>query len=137
MRERRRLVASSATPTGDEAIRLSGFTPAGKYQVWVHGWSVPVQPAPFDLTIDAVYGDAMKVSNLPDDVQPGGRYSFQVCPDAAQVADMQGPANGVAVFGPSGAPTLLQIPVRWTAGGAIDATVLHLPLLSNGEAATP
>ncbi|MCB0217479.1 MAG: S8 family serine peptidase [Caldilineae bacterium] len=131
------LVASSATPTGDEAIRLSGFTPAGKYQVWVHGWSVPVQPAPFDLTIDAVYGDAMKVSNLPDDVQPGGRYSFQVCPDAAQVEDMQGPANGVAVFGPSGAPTLLQIPVRWTAGGAIDATVLHLPMLSNGEAATP
>jgi hypothetical protein len=127
------VIATSTTSTSNESISLGGFTPAGKYQVWVHGYSVPAQPAVFDLTIDVISGDAMKVQNLPTDVQPGGTYSFEVCADLDKLGDAEGPARGVAVFGPGGAPTLLQIPIRWTREPVIlPGQVIHLPYLQNG-----
>jgi C-terminal processing protease CtpA/Prc len=52
------LVAYSAGLTSDERVRLLGASiPAGRYQVWAHGWHVPDAVAHFDLTIDVAVGE--------------------------------------------------------------------------------
>jgi hypothetical protein len=48
------LIESSATATAHERIRVP--VSPGRYQVWVHGWSVPAGITTFDLQIDLVRG---------------------------------------------------------------------------------
>ncbi|UCE37531.1 MAG: PKD domain-containing protein [Thermoplasmata archaeon] len=57
-------VASSTSPNEEEEILLN--LPAdGRYWVFVHGWSVPSNPSPFDCFIEVVYGDDIVTTDVP------------------------------------------------------------------------
>lgn len=107
------VVGQSTSPTADEVVALGGFQPAGKYGIWVQGWSVPAGTSTFDIEIDIVYGENLKLSNAPDEAVPGQLHSMQVCADPESVSDMAGPLYGIVTFGPAGAPALVQVPVTW------------------------
>lgn len=107
------VIAQSTTPTADERISLAGFAPAGDYQVWVHGYAVEGEDSTFDLTLDVVSGRSLLVQDVPDTLPAGETSEFVVCADLTALEGEDGPASGVLVAGPSGAPTLFQMPVRW------------------------
>ncbi len=107
------LVSSSTSPSADEEVVLGGFQPAGKYGIWVLGWSVPAGTSTFDFMADIVYGDNLTLTEIPGEVAAGQMYSMRVCADAAATEDKVGPLGGVVSFGPAGAPTLVQVPVTW------------------------
>ena len=44
----------------------------------------------------------------------GEKATFTVCADLAALEGEDGPASGILVAGPAGAPTLLQMDVTWT-----------------------
>ncbi len=84
------VVGNSTSPTADEAVTLPAPQPAGKYAVWVTGWSVPAGTSTFDYTEELIYGDDLTLENVPDEVEAGQPYTFQVCPDAAERAGSGG-----------------------------------------------
>lgn len=108
------MVGEGTSPDANESVVLSGFPPAGAYQVWVHGWSVVGEGSAFDLTIDVVSGDDVKVMDAPDEVNAGDSVEIEVCADTSEFGDTDGPLSGILTFGPAGAPTLMQVPVTWS-----------------------
>ncbi len=121
------LVASSTTPTADEQVQLPGFPPAGAYQVWVQGWEVAGNDSRFDLTIDVISGNAVGVEDAPTELEAGVPASLRICADTSVLEGEDGPANGVLVMGPGGAPALIQLPVTWMREAP--SFEIHLPLL--------
>lgn len=59
------LVGSSTTSTDEEFVSIL-FPEDGTYTIAVHGWSVPSGTDTFELTINAVQGYDVSVTNLPD-----------------------------------------------------------------------
>ncbi len=59
------LVGSSTTPTDEERVAVQ-FPEDGAWTIAVHGWSVPAGTATFDLTVNAVQGHDLTVTDLPD-----------------------------------------------------------------------
>lgn len=110
-------------PSADEAISL-GATPAGAYQVWVHGFGVNGTDSTFDLTIFALAGDDLYAQDVPTEVPAGVPVAFQVCANIEQLAGQDGPASGRLYFGPSAAPNLVIMPVTWWRA----LPTIHLPL---------
>jgi len=64
-------IAASTTFTANEAVSIS-FPEDGEYTILVHGYNVPGDSAPFDLTIDAIQGSDVSVSGLPAQIPAGG-----------------------------------------------------------------
>lgn len=126
------MIASSTTSGSNESVRVA-MPQDGNYEAWVHGWSAALA-ATFDLTINAVQGNALTVGGLPTGpYQPNQPINFDVnwtlpVPLAAGEA-----AEGLLLAGPTGAPGALEIPVRLhnittgtmdvTLFGAADATL--------------
>ncbi len=106
-------VAESAGEGADEYAVVPGFPRAGRYQVWVHGYRVADEGSTFDLTIDLVAGNSLTVRNTPAEIGAGEPTTLELCANLAALEGEDGPANGIVVFGPKGAPTLLQSPVTW------------------------
>jgi hypothetical protein len=122
------VVASSSTSSADEVVELPGVTPAGRYQVWVHGWRVAGESSAFDIEIDVVSGDAIQLGSVPTTIPAGATTPVEVCADLTVLDDMAGPADGLILLGPGGAPTLLELPVTWQRA----RPALHLPLSLRG-----
>ncbi len=118
-------LAESTGADSNESIVLPGFPAAGNYQVWVHGWSVIGEDSSFDLTIDVVSGDDVEVMDAPATVNAGETVEIEVCADTSGFGDTDGPLNGILTFGPAGAPTLMQVPVKWN----LNAPMIYLPLV--------
>ncbi len=68
-------VASSTSPNENEEIILNA-PPDGKYWVFVHGWSVPVDPSIFDCTIEVVHGNDITVTDVPSGSITGGLPAY-------------------------------------------------------------
>lgn len=105
------LVGSSTTPTDEEHVSIL-FPEDGLYTIAVHGWSVPGGSTPFDLTINAVQGYDVTVSNLPPSIPAGGSGTLAVNWDTTGFAP--GTYYGLILMGPAEAPGLFQIPVEIT-----------------------
>jgi hypothetical protein len=102
------LVAQSTTSTDVEHVSIL-FPEDGEYKIAVHGWSVPSGTDTFELTINAVQGYDVSVSNLPAAIPAGGSATVTVSWDASALGP--GTYGGVVLMGPSDAPALFQIPV--------------------------
>ncbi len=106
------VIGSSTTP-GDHEIVSVTFPADGDYMVAVHGWSVPAGTGTFDLTVTAVQGTYLAVSNLPaGPISPSVPYDFDVEYDASGLAS--GIYYGLVLLGPSEAPGAVAIPVEVT-----------------------
>jgi len=118
-------VAEGTSEDANEDVSLSGFQPAGAYQIWVQGWSVVGEDSTFDLTIDIVTGDDILLAeDLPDSVGVGETVEIEVCADTSEFGDSAGPRSGIVTFGPGGAPRLMQVPVSWLR----DGPTINLPI---------
>ena len=105
------LVASSTTASDAEHVSIL-FPEDGDYTIAVHGWSVPVSPETFDLTINAVQGSDVTVSNLPASIPAGSSATMDVNWDTTGFAP--GTYYGLILMGPAEAPGLLSVPVEIT-----------------------
>ncbi len=103
-------MGSSTTPTADESVSIT-FPPDGTYLIAVHGWSVPAGTTTFDLTINAVQGYDLQVSNIPSGpFAPGQDITFTMN-WTKELAEGES-AEGLLLLGPSMAPGAVAIPVR-------------------------
>jgi hypothetical protein len=105
------LLGSSTTATDVENVTVI-FPEDGTYTVAVHGWSVPSGADSFELTINAVQGADVSVSNLPASIPVGGSASIDVNWDTTGFA--AGTYYGLILMGPAEAPGLLSVPVEIT-----------------------
>ncbi|MFQ6100615.1 MAG: S8 family serine peptidase [Anaerolineae bacterium] len=105
------LVGSSTTPTDEEFVSVL-FPEDGTYTIAVHGWSVPVSPDTFELTVNAVQGYDVTVTDLPPSIPAGGSGTITVNWDTSGKAS--GTYYGLVLMGPAEAPGLLQVPVEIT-----------------------
>lgn len=105
-------IAGSTTATADEHVKVT-MPPDGLYWVLVHGWNVPGGESTFDISIDAIQGDDLMVTNIPDGpLTANEAITFDVI---AAVPDDPGTTwEGLLYLGPADAPTALVIPVTVT-----------------------
>jgi hypothetical protein len=105
------IVGSSTTPTSNESVELVA-PPDGDYQVWVQGWSVSGSPQ-FTLTIDAVQGNDLTVTGIPDGpVTAGDPVTLTVEFNREMTAGQT--YFGELQLGPTSAPTALTVPIQIT-----------------------
>lgn len=105
------LLGASTTPEAAETVTVV-LPPDGTYTILVHGWSVPGGSAPFELTIDAIQGNDITVTALPDAIPAGGSGTMTASWDAASLAP--GTYKGLIILGPSYAPALFRVPLEVT-----------------------
>ncbi|MCD6289592.1 MAG: S8 family serine peptidase, partial [Anaerolineae bacterium] len=121
-----KLVGSSTTPTAQESVSIT-FPPDGQYMIAVHGWSVPAGITTFDLTIDAVQGYDLQVSNVPSGpFAPGQPIQFTVS-WSKDLAEGES-AEGLLLLGPSMAPGALAVPVHITAANFTTPMSMDVPV---------
>ncbi|MCB0216634.1 MAG: S8 family serine peptidase [Chloroflexi bacterium] len=108
-----------------ELIARDGTQPAGHYQVWVYGQRVATEGVTFDLLIDVVSGDAIRLRGLPQRLEAGVPARFRACVEPGRAGGVAGPARGIIRFGPAAMPSVLTIPVAWQPGAP---PPLYLPL---------
>lgn len=97
------LVASSTTATAVESITIQ-LPPDGEYLVVVHGWAVPAAESTFDIQINAVQGDDVTTSNLPEGaISPNRVYDFNFELNVEGYAP--GLYFGLVTLGPPEGPT--------------------------------
>ena len=102
------LIAASTTSTPNEHVSLS-MPPDGNYLAAVHGWAAAATT--FDITINTIQGNDLTVSGLPaGPFQPNTPINFTVNWSKALAAGEE--AQGLILAGMSGAPGVLEIPVR-------------------------
>jgi hypothetical protein len=105
------IVGSSTTGTSNEFVELVA-PPDGDYQVWVQGWSVSGNPV-LDLFIDALQGNDLTVSGLPDGPVAAGT-PVTITVDFSKAMTVGETYFGELVLGPPSAPTALQVPIMIT-----------------------
>jgi len=105
------LLGASTTPTDEENVSIL-FPEDGTYTIAVHGWSVPMGEDQFDLTINAVQGYDVTVTDLPSEIPAGGTATLTVNWDTTGKAP--GTYYGLVLMGPITAPGLLEVPVEIT-----------------------
>jgi hypothetical protein len=105
------LVGSSTTPTDVESVSIL-FPEDGTYTIAVHGWSVPAGTDTFQLTINAVQGFDVWVTDLPGAIPAGGSAAITVNWDTTGFDP--GTYFGLVLMGPNNAPGLFAVPVEIT-----------------------
>jgi Subtilase family len=105
------IVGASTTGSSNEFVELVG--PAdGAYQIWVQGWSVAGNPE-FELTIDAVQGNDLTVTGIPDGpVAAGEPVTLTVEFNKAMTVGED--YFGELLLGPPSAPTAMKVPIEIT-----------------------
>ncbi len=123
-----RVVASSTTPTAEEHVSVK-FPMDGDWIIMVHGWSVPTGDSTFDMTVNAVQGYDITVTNIPD----GPFAAGEVIPVTLEIShdmNLGDVLQGALLLGPSLAPGLVEVPVTVTAVKPAPVTV-ELPLTAD------
>lgn len=105
------LLGSSTTPTDEEFVSIL-FPADGTYTIAVQGWSVPAGSTSFDLTVNAVQGNDVTVSDLPSSIPAGGSATLTV--NWATAGKAPGTYYGLVLMGPADAPALFRAPVEVT-----------------------
>jgi hypothetical protein len=122
------------TGTGvNKTVALAPWQAAGPYAVWVHGASVPSGQTSFDLTLDIVAGDGLRLRDAPDRIEADREVSLRLCPDLGQVPNLTEAVRGALGFGPAGARRLFTLPVRWSPQAPAMPKVLLPLLLKNSD----
>ncbi len=105
------LIATGLTGSNNMRILLlSGRQPAGAYQLWVHGTSVPGN-ATFRLDIIVADGTNLAVADAPQRVSQGESYQVEVC--AADTSSLDAPMMGLVEFSYGYPPRRVRVPVQW------------------------
>jgi hypothetical protein len=107
------VVGQSAQSASEEAVELPPPTAAGTYEVWVHGYTVFGEDSTFDLTLDIVSGDSLKVRAAPEAIGAGQPGAVEVCADVPAIDPAAAGGSGVLALGPVAAPELISLPVTW------------------------
>lgn len=106
------LVASSAGATADEFVSVTR-PDDGQYFVVVEGYTVPGGASTFDITIRAIQGHNLTVTNAPaGPLTANTPLPFTVAADAPYEPGTT--LEGLLFLGPSDVPTALAIPVTVT-----------------------
>lgn len=115
------LIAFSTTLTSEEQVTIN-FPDDGDYWIIVHGWNVPGGSQPFDILINAIYGNDLTVTNVPTGVVAANTpVTFDV---SYAVPQIEGSTwHGLVYVGPADAPLVLTIPVT-----------IHIPGEGEGDA---
>jgi hypothetical protein len=115
------VIGSSTTPTGNESVSIS-FPSDGDYLIAVHGWGVAPGDT-FNLTINAVYGTDLSVSDVPEEpISAGVPVTFTINYTKATF----GTWYGLILFGPGDAPGASSVPVTIH---YIPVSRIYLPLV--------
>ncbi|MFN8484423.1 MAG: S8 family serine peptidase [Anaerolineae bacterium] len=103
------VVASSTTSTAQETVSLTRPLD-GKYEILVHGYSVPGGSTTFKLTLDLVQGYDVTVRNVPSGPLPANTPAhLQVCyQKTVSPGDV---LQGDVLLGPSVAPSTFTVPI--------------------------
>ena len=103
------LVGVSASPSANEAVKLT-LPMDGAYRIEVQGFFVPGAGVSFELTLDIRSGVNLVPLNMPvGPISANVTYQFDV---QYTIPDMEGDYYGVIFFGPQGAVTAIEMPVR-------------------------
>jgi len=101
-------VGSSTSPTANERVKLI-LPDDGTYRIEVHGFSVPMAGATFDLTVNLIQGFDLNPANAPPGpIVANTPYTFDIDYD---IPDEEGDYYGVIFIGPMGAPATIELPV--------------------------
>jgi hypothetical protein len=105
------VVGQSTTSTADESVTLT--LPAdGLYGIWVHGWAVSGGESTFDISVNAVQGTDVAVTDLPEGTIEAGRtYNFKVDVDAT--GKEPGVYTGVVTLGPPEGPSSVLVFINY------------------------
>ncbi|MFN8498429.1 MAG: S8 family serine peptidase [Anaerolineae bacterium] len=103
------VVASSTSSTAQETVSLTRPMD-GKYEIMVHGYSVPGGTLTFKLTLDLVQGYDVTVRNVPSGPLPANTPAhLQVCyQKTISPGDL---LQGDVLLGPSVAPSTFTVPI--------------------------
>ncbi|MFN8475621.1 MAG: S8 family serine peptidase [Anaerolineae bacterium] len=103
------VVASSTSSTAQESVSLTRPVD-GKYEILVHGYSVPGGSTTFKLTLDLVQGYDVTVRNVPSGALPANTPAhLEVCyQKTISPGDV---LQGDVLLGPSVAPSTFTIPI--------------------------
>ncbi|MFQ5340603.1 MAG: S8 family serine peptidase [Anaerolineae bacterium] len=103
------LAGASTTSTANEQVAIQ-FPRDGEWTIAVHGWSVPTGTATFDLTINAVQGFDLTVTDLPEGpFAPDEEVTFTLNYDRAMNPGESW--QGLLTIGPGMAPGVVKVPV--------------------------
>ena len=105
------LLASSTTPDGEESVSIT-FPEDGTYTIRVQGWSVPSGTDQFDLTINAIQGTNLTITDMPEEILADETGVIDISWDAT--GNEPGTYVGLVLMGPEDAPGLLSVPVEIT-----------------------
>jgi hypothetical protein len=119
-------VAESNSGQAVDQVVLEGFQPAGHYQIWGHGRTINNTGATFDLIIDVVSGDGLRVARAPSSLEPNVPAEIELCVSPYRIDDPTAEARGLVLFGPASMPNLLEAELRWKPGEPLG---IFLPLL--------
>jgi TolA-binding protein len=113
-------VGSSTSPTANERVKLT-LPDDGTYRIEVHGFTVPMPGATFDLTVDLRAGLDLDPANVPSGpIVANTPYTFDIDYD---IPDVEGDYYGVIFIGPMGAPTTIEMPVLLMARDTTPPTI--------------
>ncbi|MFW6203538.1 MAG: S8 family serine peptidase [Actinomycetota bacterium] len=102
------IVGSSTTGTSNEFVELTA-PDDGDYQVWVQGWSVSGSPE-FTLTIDAVQGNDLTVTGVPDG-PVAAETPVTLTVEFSREMTSGEDYFGELLLGPPSAPSALSVPI--------------------------
>jgi hypothetical protein len=103
-------LASSSTTAGDNESGVILFPEDGVWTIAVHGWNVPGGTDTFELTINAVQGYDITITNLPGSIPAGGSGEITVHWDSS--GKPSGIYYGLVLIGVADAPALFQVPLE-------------------------
>lgn len=100
------IIASSTSPDQTEAVTIK--KPADdKYWVFVHGWSIGGPSSTFDISIEAIMGTDLQLSDLP--TGPLAAYQPENFNASYTLPPMDGVYHGIIFAGPSYAKEVLSV----------------------------
>ncbi|MFQ6059759.1 MAG: PKD domain-containing protein [Thermoplasmata archaeon] len=100
------IIASSTSPTEKESVSIKRPS-NGKYWVFVHGWSIGGFSSTFDISIDAIQGRDIGVSEVP--TGPIVAYEPVSFNASYSLPAVDGLYHGIIFAGPSSAPGVLSV----------------------------
>ena len=105
------IVGQSATSTAEESVTFT-LPNDGLYGIWVQGWAVAGGESTFDISVNAVQGTDITVSDLPEGTIEAGRtYNFKV--DVMGEGKEPGVYTGLVTLGPPEGPSAVLVFVNY------------------------
>jgi len=92
--------------------------PAGHYQMWVLGYSVPGGESTIDIEAMAIDGEGLYLENAPTTLEEGQDWTMKVCAGPVDEG-IDGPALGTILYRYGWPPRLFRTMVDWIPEGGV------------------